>query len=267
MFFTENNQCDVYKNPPTSTFIASLIIAAGIVVSYIPQYSKIAKTHTSIGLAPVFLLLISIAGLCATSNLVLLSFLSLPCCSELSAFECVNSQVSLFQVGLQAFCTLLIAWFCVQYTSPGEDEPLEEYNAIKRTWNDILGVLALVSLTLIVAYFTFSTAWVLLYAKFLGVFSTIITVIQYLPQLYTTYKLKKSGVLSIMMMCIQTPGGYLWTATLMLKPGAHWSSWLPYFTAATCQGLLLLMSVYFDYIHPQQAVEGEEPSEYSSLTA
>jgi uncharacterized protein with PQ loop repeat len=252
MSIQDDRFCDVFRDPSKSTFAASLTIAVGIVLSYLPQYYNIVKTRTSIGLSPVFLLLISIAGLAATSNLVLLSFLSLPCCRELTRFECVNSQVSLFQVGIQALCTLLITWFCVKFTSPSEEEPAEEYYGIKRTWDEIKVAIVFISTTLVVAYFTFSKSSILLYAKFLGLFSTTLTVIQYLPQLYATYKLKKSGVLSILMMCIQTPGGYLWTATLMLKPGSHWSSWLPYFTAATCQGLLLILSVYYDYFTKQE---------------
>lgn len=246
------DSCDIYKNPSKSTFFTSVILAVGIVASYLPQYDKIIKTKTSIGLAPIFLFLISIAGVSATSNLVLLSFLSLPCCAEITPFECVNSQVSLIQVGLQAFSTLLITWFCVIFTNTESNK--FEYQYILKTWRHIQFCTGIMTLSLIAAFFLFPESSILLYAQFLGILSTIVTIIQYIPQLWTTYRLKASGALSIMMMCIQTPGGFVWTATLMLKPGANWSSWLPYLTAATLQGMLLILSVYYDYLY-----KGEKP--------
>lgn len=247
--FEGNSQCDIYKDPSTSTFGLSLFITVGIVVSFLPQYYNIVTTRSSIGLAPVFLLLISIAGLSATSNLVLLSFFSIPCCKEITQFECMNSQISLLQVGIQATCTLLITWFCVEFSDHSVNEPEEEYRTIRRTWSEVQVVLLVLSTSLVIAFFTFSNNLIMLYAKSLGLFSTFLTVVQYVPQLHTTYKLKKSGVLSVLMMAIQTPGGFLWTATLMLKPGSNWSTWLPYLTAATFQGLLLILSIYYDYFY------------------
>lgn len=243
----EDSYCDIYKNPSVSAFGFSLLITVGIALSYLPQYFDIYRTRSSIGIAPTFLLLISIAAVSATTNLVLLSYFSVPCCSVISGFECLNSQMSLIQVGTQGACTLLITWFCVHYTDESKHEPKSEREKLVKVWSWILIYVAAAAVTIVVAYVVGSSKFILGFAKFLGLFSTTLTIVQYLPQLYTTYKLKSPGVLSIAMMAIQTPGGFVWTTTLMLKPGANWSSWLPFLTAAIFQGLLLVLCVYYTY--------------------
>lgn len=71
--------------------------------------------------------------------------------------------------------------------------------------------------------------------------------IQYFPQIYTTYTLGHVGSLSIPMMCIQTPGGYLFAGSLAARLGVEgWSTWGVYLVSATLQGCLLVMGIYFE---------------------
>jgi len=60
-------------------------------------------------------------------------------------------------------------------------------------------------------------------AAILGILATILAAIQYLPQIYTTWRLQKVGSLSIPMMCIQTPGSFVWVASLASRLG--WAGW------------------------------------------
>jgi hypothetical protein len=64
------------------------------------------------------------------------------------------------------------------------------------------------------------SAW----ATFLGVTSAILAAIQYAPQLLHTYRSKLVGALSIPMMMIQTPGGFLMVTSIALRPGTNWTS-------------------------------------------
>ncbi|KAI3404661.2 hypothetical protein KGF56_002557 [Candida oxycetoniae] len=75
-----------------------------------------------------------------------------------------------------------------------------------------------------------------------GLLSAALTIVKYVPQINTTYHLKHPGTLSIGMMCIQTPGGFVFAATLMFTKGSHWSSYVSYLVAAILQGTLLTLS-------------------------
>lgn len=88
-----------------------------------------------------------------------------------------------------------------------------------------------------------------------GLLSTLLTFIKYVPQIFTTYRLKHPGTLSIGMMCIQTPGGAIFTATLFFTKGSHWSSWISYFFAFILQGILLSMCIYYEYFKGAEEIE------------
>ena len=84
-------------------------------------------------------------------------------------------------------------------------------------------------------------------AAALGIAGTVLAAIQYLPQIYTTWQLQKVGSLSIPMMCIQTPGSFLWVASLAGRLGWEgWSTWGIYLVTGCLQGCLLIMSISFE---------------------
>ena len=87
------------------------------------------------------------------------------------------------------------------------------------------------------------TAW----ANALGVMAAALAAIQYVPQIWMTYHLKHVGSLSIPMMCIQTPGGFLFAASLFARLGpAGWSTWAIYLLTAVMQGTVLALGVYYE---------------------
>ena len=104
-------------------------------------------------------------------------------------------------------------------------------------------VLALVNIILTSQYPT-SLQW---YANGLGLAATALAVTQYLPQLWTTYSLKSVGSLSIPMMCIQTPGSYVWAASLAVRLGWEgWSIWGLYVMTGTLQGCILALGIVYE---------------------
>lgn len=86
--------------------------------------------------------------------------------------------------------------------------------------------------------------------------SAILASIQYLPQIYTTFRLRCVGSLSIPMMCIQTPGSLVWAASLAAREGKNgWSIWGVLVVTAFLQGTLLVMAVYLEYFGPESKRE------------
>ncbi len=56
-----------------------------------------------------------------------------------------------------------------------------------------------------------------LWATFLGVSSAVLAALQYAPQIVHTYRLKLVGALSVPMMMIQTPGGFIMAVSIMIR--------------------------------------------------
>lgn len=85
------------------------------------------------------------------------------------------------------------------------------------------------------------------WANALGILATLLAAVQFIPQLFTTWRLQAAGSLSIPTMCIQTPGSFVWAASLAERLGpAGWSLWGIYMVTGCLQGGVLGMCVYFE---------------------
>lgn len=136
------------------------------------------------------------------------------------------------------------------------------------TWKQALAVLIVsmaflftvifASVVVIAKYPSHLQGW----ANFLGIVGTILASIQYIPQIFTTWRLKQVLSLSIPMMLIQTPGSFVWAYSLAdrLGPGG-WSAWGLYLITGSLQGCLLVMAITFwhkDREHAKQASLDDE---------
>lgn len=84
------------------------------------------------------------------------------------------------------------------------------------------------------------------WANFLGSVSGALAAIQYLPQIYYTWKLGDVKSLSVITMLIQVPGAFLFAFSLWLRVGWEgWSTWLVYIVTGLLQAALLALAVKY----------------------
>lgn len=170
--------------------------------------------------------------------------------------------------------------FLIFFPTPGPED--HEPDAPKRpTWRDALTVV-IVSVAHFVVVVVLSVVIVLFYpdrlqlwATILGLCAAILACTQYIPQLWTTWKLQHVMSLSIPMMLIQTPGSFVFAASLAIRLGpAGWSAWGVYIVTGVLQGGLLAMGIAFEIRDRKRkkeneailARESEEPAGQSSET-
>ncbi|KAF9572052.1 hypothetical protein EC968_010383 [Mortierella alpina] len=110
-------------------------------------------------------------------------------------------------------------------------------------------------------------AWLLVWAGFLGMTSTFLAMIQYIPQIIETYFRKSVGALSIPMMWMQTPGAILLAVSLALRPGANWTTWIVYAVTALLQASLLSMCLYYHIRAKRLGYSAFESAETAPLLA
>lgn len=104
-------------------------------------------------------------------------------------------------------------------------------------------LVCIISMVMIYRFPTHLRVW----AYFLGVLGTILAAIQFLPQIWTTWQLQAVESLSIPMMCIQTPGSFVWVGSLSARFGWEgWSTWGIYLVTGVLQGCLLVMGIIFE---------------------
>jgi hypothetical protein len=135
---------------------------------------------------------------------------------------------------------------------PREDEDVEYRDTNLPTWKEALLVLYVSSAFLFVV-FVISVYLEIgaperlpTWADFLGSVGTVLSIIQYVPQIWTTWKLQDVGSLSIPMMLIQTPGSFVLVGSLYARLGAAgWSTWGLFLVTGCLQGTILSMAISF----------------------
>ncbi|OQD75922.1 hypothetical protein PENDEC_c005G07167 [Penicillium decumbens] len=289
--------CRELASPGVFQPVLSILIIIGILVSYLPQHIRIISRRSSFGISPYFVLLGTTSGTSSFANILVFPKTAhdFACCSQISGLACFAGLLGVFQIGMQWLCFFSILLLFVVYfpraTSP--TNPVEPVSSTPSgpTYRTALTVTAicllhaLATLIISVAFSLRQPSALPVWANFLGVLSAILASIQYLPQIYTTLRLRCVGSLSIPMMCIQTPGSLVWAASLAAREGAQgWSIWGVLVVTACLQGTLLVMAIYFEYFGPEskqkavhradengatgtapEAISAEQPSEETPL--
>ncbi|KAK3352652.1 hypothetical protein B0T25DRAFT_478322 [Lasiosphaeria hispida] len=252
--------CEGLRDPGVVNLIVSIIIVIGMLISYLPQHVRIIQRGTSEGISPYFVLLGTTSATSAFANILLLpkSRQDVACCKELEAFHCAAGLLGIAQLGVQWISftfifVLFLVFFRYNPTNDPDNEELSEEAGDSPRWQTALlvasltllhglGVIVVTGILTTVAPQHLST-----WANLLGVMAATLAAVQYIPQIWMTYNIKHVGSLSIPMMCIQTPGGFVFAGSLFARLGwAGWSSWGIFILTATMQGLLLSMAIYFE---------------------
>ncbi|KAK4150520.1 hypothetical protein C8A00DRAFT_36886 [Chaetomidium leptoderma] len=251
------DRCEELRDLSVVNLIVSIVIVIGMLISYLPQHVRIIKRRTSEGISPYFVLLGTTSATSAFANILLLpkSRQDVACCNELEIVHCIAGLLGIAQLGVQWICftfifVLFLVFFRYNSVDDAENEDLDEDHPRWQTALLVASLTLLHGLAVIVVTGVLSTVakehlgtW----ANVLGVMAALLAAVQYIPQIWTTYHLKHVGSLSIPMMCIQTPGGFVFAASLFARLGwAGWSSWGIFVLTATMQGALLYLAIYYE---------------------
>ena len=147
-------------------------------------------------------------------------------------------------------CSFFLFLLFFPRATPSSTDPAHdpEYPSVKIALAvTVISVIHAAAVAILSLYFTISRPESLqTYANIIGICGTGLAAVQYLPQIYTTFVLQSVGSLSIPMMCIQTPGSFVWATSLAVRFGASgWSTWGLLLVTGTLQAILLGMGLYF----------------------
>ncbi|KAH8201098.1 hypothetical protein TruAng_004725 [Truncatella angustata] len=263
---------------PTSScqckpFALVVLIIIGIMFSYLLQHYRIISRGTSEGISPYWVLLGVTSANSQFGNILTLpqSRADVSCCNQVSPFECAAGLLGIAQIGVQWICfAIILVLFLIFFRRDelhADEEEEADPEVEQPTWRTAISVAALclihglfvviISAALALGAPSYLGAW----ANFLGIVSASLAAIQYIPQIWMTYKLKHAGSLSIPMMCVQTPGGFLFAASLGARLGwAGWSSWGVYVLSAIMQGIVLGMALSYEWPSREEREQLQRPT-------
>lgn len=249
-----------------SNLALSIVIALGIVGSYLPQHVRIYQRETSDGLSPFFLLLGVTSCTNAALNIAVLQWNVLRCCAQLPFGICLANSLGVIQLFLQwlMFGTTLVL-FLIYFPRPKYfpqngsrtpvARPVPRHTSL--SWTLSLAV-SLVALVHLVAFGAISLSFLrrsatreraINWANWLGASAMVLSTAQYLPQIHTTLRRGTAGSLSPLTLALQAPGSFVFAYSIAQRPGTRWSSWVIFLVTGSLQAVLVGICLFFHARH------------------
>nr|OQO28010.1 hypothetical protein B0A51_05368 [Rachicladosporium sp. CCFEE 5018] len=251
------DHCSKLANPNVFAVGLAGFLVLGILVSYVPQHAKIITRRSSEGLSPWWVLLGGLSSIAAIGNILTLpsSRDDINCCKELSGGACAAALLGVAQIGCQWACFMFVVMLFLIFF-PEAPDMISSATSItstappKRRDALIVGVSTLVCLLTVgiasIAIVAVTPHHTQAWANFLGIVAGALSAVQYLPQIWYTFRLGDIKSLSIITMLIQVPGAFVFAFSLWLRVGWEgWSTWLVYIITGILQGTLLGLAISY----------------------
>eukprot|EP01095_Lingulamoeba_sp_RSL-Kostka_P016111 TRINITY_DN7732_c2_g1_i1.p1 TRINITY_DN7732_c2_g1~~TRINITY_DN7732_c2_g1_i1.p1 ORF type:complete len:315 (+),score=37.46 TRINITY_DN7732_c2_g1_i1:36-980(+) len=251
-----------YESQEIVSIVLGICLTLGTSISYQPQQIKICWNKTSAGLSPSFLFLSLMFSMFSLANVCLLQWDKFQCCRYITFWQCNEGLLVIYQIAAMPINVLIIyacaiPFYKVQVPHSMENETVEKIEAYKVSEKNksilitsvgfvIVGCISLLSGLLLLS-FGYKSAIVQNFGLLCGFFVVVAAIFQYTPQIFYTFKTKKVGSLSLLMLIIQCPGNFL-VVLFQVLYSANFSTWLPFLVAGIEQIILICQIIYYDYI-------------------
>jgi uncharacterized protein with PQ loop repeat len=250
----------------------------GMVVSFVPQIYNICRARSSRGISLLFALCSALMGCSSVAGAAVLQRSKFWCCDEWGSAACPKELVPLASLAVQAVCTTAVFFLVVLFlptamttTAEGADlnnseEVPRQARAAAGSWDDrnrtattrqngsragswalavfVVCAAVMVGLPVYFAH-TDSGHAVDTLGRVLGASSTAFTLVQYFPQLATTWRLRGLGNFSIKTLIIQSVGGIGFGMYLLVGGRQNLVTWLPPLVTGSFQICLLILNGIF----------------------
>jgi uncharacterized protein with PQ loop repeat len=252
--FLDYSACFPESQPWVWQFVGWYIFA-GTVLSLLPQLRLIVVQRSSFGLNSFaifvttfgqFIMIINVLGL-RTSDFN--GVLQYPVSRTLPRLQTIINYATLWMTYLPiSFMNMIFFDKESRPKRPADSIRAEGYFTYMLTILAPIVCLALVAVWAAgTAIYGCGSAWVVMVGKFFGTLATFLCIAQYVPQMITTCRLKSSGSLSLLLLALQSPGGFLNAAFMWLGQGDDWTTWISILAAAAQQAILLGICLFFKY--------------------
>ncbi|KAJ5076996.1 pq loop repeat protein [Anaeramoeba ignava] len=238
-----------------------ICVALGSVGSYIPQWIKIFRKNSVVGISVFTIFLTTINQFLSTVNVSIFRFPVLLGCSQYGFHQCGSALLGFIQiVGLWLIYFPIFQLFLLYHGLDSNQNPLTDKKLKKEyllAWILYIIVIVLDLVLVFVSVYTIAklgacNSKTRMFAKFIGYIGSFNNFFQYLPQIYKTYKMKTAGSYSIPTLLIQAPGGLVNVYFLAFVAKENISTWLTYFCADIQQWVLLILLLYYFFKEKKQ---------------
>lgn len=249
--YLDENKCD-QLNDKSGIIFGSFIIVC-MFLSYIPQYKKIIKSKSSEGISNYYIFLYNITNFTNFYGTLLINFNLVNCCTHISANNCMNLLLPLYQMFTPWLCVFILYILFLIYEKSNKkiNKSFCQFIFFITFFVIILGIIGMIFL---LKYDEFQKN-VKMFGDSLNIISTISCIICLLPQIYKTYVDKKIGNLSIISLVLQAPGSLIVFIYQYCIVHAPISIGIPYLFSFILQLILLLECIYYTKFYKESNYE------------
>ena len=242
----------------TDLYSSNLSIGIGtflsitILLSYIPQYYKIIKTKSVYGINFDTILIGNTANLYNFFGIVVLSSWKFNCCTQITIDKCISNIIPTIQMFMPWFSIFIYLLIFMSYND-NTSKNIFNSNVLNnilirnkiKIWF-IIFLLPVIISYIILTYKTIEpTHQKYIFSNIINGISAFLCIIQWIPQIVTTYRNKKLHSLSNITLSIQFLGSLIVFSYQTFVIKEELSIGLPYLFSGFFQLSILLMDRYF----------------------
>ena len=246
---SQSNSDEWWFVPELSWFetAVGVIIVLFTFIAVSPQIYKLIKRRSSEGLSAEYIFFLAINQIFAFTNSTIFNYPYMQSCPHVGYDICIPALLTWCQVLVSItmyfiMFTLLFIFF--EKKSGTRWKVVIGYYIFYLLFLAFSAVMIPVAIAVIGNCSDFSQG----YARAFGICAMVVTFIQYVPQLYTTFKMKTSGTLSLFANIIQVGGFVVMICFMLFSKDQDITSLLGFMVSLVLQSVLLLMQLYFDYL-------------------
>lgn len=234
-----------------------VIVILGIVGTFVPQYVRIKRKKSSIGLDPFFMFLGFMSIFYQFLNVILLDWNDLMICkNDCSTLYLGVSQIFVLFLSVTLNCVL----FFIYYPNEEIVITLEK----KRIMKNIATAFCLCFISFLVVFilakiYGMSSYEINVLGKIFGYICFSLSCVQYVPQLYKTITTFSVGALSMTTLGIQAPGSFLFAYTIASLKNSDVSTWISFLISGVFQTLLFLTCFFINRSYSRLQVSETDP--------
>ena len=233
---------------PFEIFVGCMIVLFTF-ISILPQCLKIVRRRSSMGLSATYIFLMACNQVFASTNGTIFNFPYMQSCPHVGFGVCIPSLLTWMQmITLLVMCFIEFTLFVIFF----DDKKGKKFKVVVGSWFVCVAFICVscVTVPLSVTVLGNCSSFSLGYARTFGLCSSFVTFVEYLPQLYRTWKCKTGGSMSILANSFQAFGFLVILCFMGGSTEQDITTVLSYIVSLVMHCLLVLMQLIYDYIIP-----------------
>lgn len=239
--------------------ILGLLISTSSILTYVPQFCLICKKKSVNGINELSLLIMNIALMCLTMNSVIFNWNNFSC----NNVRCFLNLFPFIQITISWIMVLIFYIIFITFKFRNNTQRIKSGLSYIITY--LIFTIFIISLSIGEKFGNkHPDKFFLIFGNILGYTSAVGNGLVWLPQIYTLYKNKHNGNLSILMFALQAPGNLIiiiFQAVIYLQPV---STWITYVITLVEQSIILYLMIIYR-TNKVQIIEIKDMEQYREI--